>query len=118
MYSFGVILKQALNFLKNELSERLTLAARSLMGRFSRKDWWMVSRASPSSSFFLMDVVPWLNGRVTPTMPQTFPVLSWRGFLVVVDQSTNPLPPGTSSTLLMMDSPVSRTSMSSLRISL
>lgn len=51
-------------------------------------------------------------------MPQMAPFLSRRGFLVVVDQSTKPFPRGTSSTRLMMDSPVSRMRMSSLRISL
>lgn len=58
IYSLGVMLKHALNFLRNELSERWTLAASSVMGRFSRKDSWMVSRASPSSSFLFMEVVP------------------------------------------------------------
>lgn len=118
MYSLGVMLKHALNFRRNELSERFALYASSEMGRFSRNDAWMVLSASPSSLFFISEVVPWLNGRVTPTMPQTFPVWSRSGFLVVVDQSTKPFPLGTSSTRLMMDLPVSRTRMSSFKISL
>lgn len=118
MYCLGVMLKHALNLRRNELSERLALDASSVMGRFSRNEAWMVLRESPSSLFFMSEVVPWLNGRVTPTIPQTFPEWSRSGFLVVVDQSTNPFPLGTSSTRLMMDLPVLRTRISSFKISL